>query len=158
MKEIKIYEAMDGRKFYTKLECEKYELELFELKQKELEESDEYKRKKADIKRLREISINFYGIPINEYHLDPDCWYFTWFKVNNDEDVNLLQEYVDENIGYPASYPSYICVESEEEFFYDEKTCDVGGQYALLFDSCIREVKWFFGKFGYDVQITERNK
>ena len=155
MKEIKVYEAMDGRRFYTKFECEKYELEL---KQRELEESDEYKRKKVEINKLKEMCINFYGIPIIEHCLDPDCWYFTWFKVNNDEDFNLLQEYVDDDIGYPTSYPSYVCVESEAEFFYNEKTCDVGGQYAILLDDCIKEAKWFFDKFGYDVQITKRSK
>jgi hypothetical protein len=80
---------MDGTRFNSKYECENYE---YELKQKELEKSDEYKRKKADIKRLKEMVIVFNGIPINEYDLDPDYWYFTWFKVNNDEDVNLLQE------------------------------------------------------------------
>lgn len=155
MKEIRIYEANDGKTFNDRYDCERYE-EMCE--QKEYEKSDEYRRKKADIKRLKEMSVAFSGIPINEYDLDPDYWYFTWFKVNNDEDVNLLQEYVDDNIGYPASYPSYVCVESEEEFFRNEKTCDVGGQYTLLLDSCIRKAKWFFDKFGYDVQITERSK
>lgn len=157
MKEIKYYEAFDGKRFDNAYDCSRYEKRC---EQEKFENSDEYKRKKEDFKRLNEMVIVFSGIPINEHYLDPDCWYFTWFKVDNNEDAELLDEYVDNGISISdiKKYPTYICVESEREFFYDEEELDFGGEYAITLDECIKETEWFFDKFGYNAQITERSK
>lgn len=157
MKEITkvMYEAFDGTKFDTVTECCEYEKKHNEEAQKEKERIEKVK---ADIENLRKMALPHYMIPLCEHSLDPKSWWFTWFKVNNDEEAELLDEYVGYDSVSKLNYPAYICVESEYEFFQNVEKGNVGGEYAVTLDDCIKEVKWFFEQFGLEMALTKKGE
>ena len=155
MLEISVYEAIDGTRFNTKEACMKYE---DELSRKEIEYYEEAIEKvKRDAKKLRKMMLPDDFCPLNEHNLDPDSWYFTWFKVNNDEEVELLNKYLDDKITFDLEYPTYICVESEGVFICDEEDDITIGQYVKTLDNSIKEAKWFFEHFGLTMELKEND-
>lgn len=150
MLEIKVYEAVDGTKFNTKEACMEYETEL---SRKNKEDDERIAEVKKDAEKLREMVLPDDFIPLNEHYLDPDNWYFTWFKVNNDEELMLIDKYVSDTV-FDLKYPTYVCVESESEFFSDDGDIN-GGGYIITLNSNIAEAKWFFKQFGMEIEITK---
>lgn len=151
MKEITkvMYEAFDGTKFDTVTECCEYE------KQKEKERIEKVK---ADVENLRKMALPHYMIPLGEHSLDPENWWFSWFKVNNDKEAELLDEYVRcENVS-ELNYPAYVCVESYYDFFQNEEKGYIGGEYAVTLDQCINEAKFFFEQFGLEMTLTKKGE
>lgn len=154
MKEITkvMYEAFDGSKFDTATECYEYENKHSEEARKEKERIDGIK---ADVKRLKEMMLPDDIVPICEHYLDPENWWFNWFKVNNDEEAELLDKYVTYGDMPECRYPAYVCVESAYDFYQDVEQGNVGGDYIVTLDECIQETKSFFEEFGIRVTLTK---
>lgn len=151
MKEITkvMYEAFDGTKFDDVAECYEYEAQ---------KEKDRIEKVKADVENLRKMALPHYMFPICEHSLDPESWWFTWFKVNNDEEAELLDKYVVCDSVSELNYPAYVCVESYYDFFQNEEKGYIGGEYAVTLDDCIKEVKWFFEQFGLEMTLTKKGE
>lgn len=157
MKEITnvMYEAFDGTKFDTVTECCEYEKKHGEEAQKEKER---IRKVKADVEKLREMVLPHDIVPLCEHSLDPESWWFPWFKVNNDEEAELLNEYVGVDSVPKLNYPAYVCVESDYDFFQNEEKGYIGGEYAVTLDQCIYEAEWFFEQFGLEMTLTKKGE
>lgn len=145
-----VYVADDGTQFVTEAECKAYEEKTAKAKQAEKEEEERMFAEKE--KRLRELNTEMDIIPLTEHTLDPELWYFRWFKVNNDEDYEFISSLVEwGRPSKPDQYPSYICLMCEND------PSDLAyAEYSETFNNCIKEAKWFFKQFGYDCEITKK--
>lgn len=148
MKEIikKTYEAFDGKIFVNKKDCEKYE----DRKRREADQAHE------DYKRLFEMKVNEV-IPLCEHTLNFESWYFNWFKVNNKEDLELINRHIKEEILEVHHFPSYVCIESSIDIWnHSNRKMNHIGEYGATFEKCIVDAKYFFNEFGYDIEIKKR--
>lgn len=135
----RVYVAKDGKEFKSMEECETYEITI----------DDILKRKKEVEKAVKKLEIK---------NMEGSCWIttdghyvsemadFNWYKVNNEDDLELLEEYLDEAIyiGRQINYPDIVCIE-----YWD-------GEYNYAFVSdMIKEVKDYFKDLGYKVTIEK---
>lgn len=135
----RVYVAKDGREFKSMEECETYEISI----------DDILKRKKEVEKAVKKLEIK---------NMEGSCWIttdghyvsemadFNWYKVNNEDDLELLEEYLDEAIYIcrQINYPDIVCIE------------DWDGEYIYAFVSdMIEEVKDYFKDLGYKVTIEK---
>lgn len=135
----RVYVAKDGKEFKSMEECEAYEITI----------DDILKRKKEVEKAVNKLEIK---------NMEGSCWIttdghyvsemanFNWYKVNNEDDLELLEEYLDEAIyiGRQINYPDIVCIE------------DWDGEYNYVFVSdMIEEVKDYFKDLGYKVTIEK---
>lgn len=139
VKEINTYFADDGKEFATRADCEKYESLL---KKKETE---------GALWELRIPELD----DITPLHSDPNdfTWYhdFKWYKVNNEDDVNKLEQmYVD--AGYIINsfncdtYPNLLGIEEADNEVYS---------YTLT------EMKDFVKRFfedNFDIEVEYKRK
>ena len=135
----RVYVAQDGREFKTMEECEAYEISI----------DDILKRKKEVEKAVKKLEIK---------EIFDHCWIrtdrcfisdnsaFAWYKLNNEDDLELLEEYFDEAIyiGRQINYPDIVCIEQWDD----------GYNYAFVSDM-IEEVKDYFKDLGYKVMIEK---
>ena len=135
----RVYVAQDGREFKTMEECEAYEISI----------DDILKRKKEVEKAVKKLEIK---------NMEGSCWIttdghyvsemadFNWYKVNNEDDLELLEEYFDEAIyiGRQINYPDIVCIEKWDDEY----------NYAFVSDM-IEEVKDYFKDLGYKVTFEK---
>lgn len=138
-----VYEAIDGEIFFTEKECEKYE-----------EKIKENKRKKEFKEKIQKYIYDDNGrCPIN---FDAGCFSdlstYTWLKVENKEEFEKMNDILGNELKEPKFYPYYWCVENEYNTEFEGLT-----NYVDDFDSCIKQTKLFFKKFGYEVEIKKGN-
>ena len=160
MKEIIItkYEAFDGKTFFNKEKCEEYE-EKIKMDRKTKRANFE-KLKSMMVTKVKEIVENV--CPITETDMG-DAWNFTWFKIENQEQLDFLKQFV----GYDykdynnniEKFPTYVCVETDvyDKGYFMETEEEIEGSYMYTFDSCISETKEFFNRFGYKVTIEKED-
>ena len=136
---INTYVAEDGKEFNTQRECLDYENEL----------------KKSDVmKQLDEMRIPELD-DITPLHSDPNdfTWYhdFRWYKVNNEDDVNKLEQmYVD--AGYIIN--SFDCDTYPNLFGIEEADNEV---YSYTFTEMQNLVSTFFNeKFGIEIEYKRK--
>lgn len=133
---IDIFIADDGTEFKDINECSEYENDL---KNEKLE-------KKFEKFEIKELS----GVP----PLDTKASYiegdndFKWFKVNNKEDVDLIDEVYRDGAVEPKQYPDVICVE------YREQGCCCEG-WSYFLSEMKEETIEFWKKFGLKVNFEE---
>ena len=145
-----VYVADDGTQFVTEAECKAYEEKTAKVK---AEREEEERMLAEEKKRLRELNTVIDIIPLTEHTLDPELWYFRWFKVNNEDDYKFIDSIVEYGTTKPDQYPAYICLESE-----DDPLETVSATYADKLRASIEEAKWFFKQFGYDCVITKKEE
>ena len=131
----RVYVAKDGKEFKSMEEREAYEITI----------DDILKRKKEVEKAVNKLEIK---------NMEGSCWIttdghyvsemanFNWYKVNNEDDLELLEEYLDEAIyiGRQINYPDIVCIENWD------------GEYNYVFVSdMIKEVKDYFKDLGFNV-------
>lgn len=145
-----VYVADDGTQFVTEAECKAYEEKTAKAKAEREEEERTLAEKK---KRLKEMSTEMDIVPLTEHTLDPELWYFRWFKVNNEDDYEFIDSIVEYGTKKPDQYPAYICLESE-----DDPLETAYAEYSDTLENSITEAKWFFKQFGYDCEITKKGE
>lgn len=150
-----MYEAFDGTKFDTVTECCEYEKKHGEEAQREKKRIE---RVKADAEKLRKMMLPNGTVPLCEYSLCLENWCVSWFKVNNDEEAELLEKYIYCNHVPTCKYPAYVCVEGEYNFYQDVENGNIGGEYTVTLDDCIDEAKWFFEQFGLEMTLTKKGE
>lgn len=135
---FKVYISDDGKEFQTERECRKYEKEQMGTDR---------------MKTLSKYIIGFDGIPL---HAD-DCYsssmYYTWFKVNNAQELHEIEDTINDSsvIPVPVGYPYYFCFETEYEF--EGQNPD----YVTSIDNCIYNAIEFFKEFD-DIDINIQRK
>lgn len=138
-----IYIAEDGKEFDDIVVCKEYERRI---KRNEVNK----KLEKFIVRELEE------QIPIHDDDCFSSCNAYRWFKVENEEEFNELNELLGEGryeLYVPETYPTYICAESENDFDIDGWTTD----YSYTLDECMKVTKSYFEKFGYDVEFKKRD-
>lgn len=99
-----VYEAIDGKEFESKWECEEYEYQLIQSKKEKAAESIAYDANTFDWASLTNPNSN------HEYK---------WFKIRNDKDLKIFcdcyQSYCPnlndfENVKRYIRFPDYICL------------------------------------------------
>lgn len=135
MKEVeeKMYIAFDGKEFYTEKDCLEHEAEQTRLKHQQ---------------RINEMKIKeFYGAPCDGCE-NMESWDYEWFKVESEEDMNVLSEYYQMdvmNMSKVKEFPAFVCVENS--------SC--GDAWLVTLDECKNYVEEFFAKgFGIDVTFN----
>lgn len=133
-KEIKIYVADDGTEFNSNVECAKYEAEL--KREKLLEAA-----KSLEIEDLdNELPINTDGLP-NENN------YFTWYKIKDAEDFEIVDNLYNNSLQTLDSYPEIICVETDN--------WDNDSAWMVKLTDCKRDTEDFWLHLGYEVTFKK---
>lgn len=127
-----VYVAVDGQQFNSKEECKAHEKQI-----------------KKHLENINKYAVEIDSIPLStEYFSDMDT--YTWFKVNNEEELDDLSDHIGYCFATPNSYPAYFCVETEGEFDGDVP------DYVYSLESMMEEAKWFFEMFGYDIEFKSK--
>lgn len=129
-KVINTYIAKDGKEFNNERDCLWYE------KQLETEEAIN----KAD--RFKIESMDNY-IPINTDGCMSENSYYRWYKVENDNDLRLLEKAYEIKLTAPTTYPEIICIEEYDIDCYDYYMRDM-----------IEVTKGFWNRLGYEVTFN----
>lgn len=134
--EFSIYIAEDGKEFESKRECEKYEKQL--LVEKYLD------------RELNDLIPIHYDSSFSDYNS------YRWFKVNNKEEFDDLDEALSDNGYYylheVKTYPNYICLESEDDYELNGWNTD----YNYNLDESMEIAKAYFDLFGIEVEFKRK--
>lgn len=139
-REIEIYVADDGTEFYSSVKCMKYEAEL---KRKKLLEA----AKSLEIEDLENV------LPINTDGLPNENNYFTWYKIKDAEDFEIVNNLYNlynnslQTLQTLDSYPEIICVETDG--------CDNDDAWMVKLTDCKRDTEDFWRKLGYEVTFKK---
>ena len=128
--EKEIYIANDGTEFDTKWKCQKYEEEI---------------EAKARIESIRDLKIEFEGLPLNDDGCYSDTSTYRWYKVCNEEELDKVNEAFDD-LAIVSQFPSFICVEMVDDYY-------TGDTYIISLEQIISMTQNFFKHFGMEVEI-----
>lgn len=129
------YIADDGKEFTSQHDCEKYE------------------NKNALEKRLEAVK---HLAVLDDY---PPCnggenyesHYYRWFKVSNQEELDLLNAaFSDGSVNTAENFPEFINIESDNE--------DLTDGYWTHLSECKNYVTELFDKLGFIVSITQNEE
>lgn len=124
-KATKVFVAYDGKEFERKIDCLEYEREQ--------------KLKSVEHLKIRELED---VPPINCEEVRDDYTY-TWYKVNNKEEFDLLNDCYDGSLSQVNSYPEIICVEED----YD------GYTWNYYLSDMFKHTEQFWKDLGYTVSF-----
>ena len=102
-------------------------------------------RKMNGVEHLKIISEAEDIAPINSEEKRDDHNYI-WYKINNEEELELLRKAYDYRIGQVEQYPEIICIEAD--YYYE----DIWDYYL---SDMFKYTKWFWEKFGYTVSFEK---
>lgn len=123
--EVDVFMANDGKQFGTEQECLDYEAQL---------EEREKRRTQLLIPELNGVLPAATNLGYCE---DDD---FSWYRLNSEDDFEFLNEYYEDDLNEPGSYPEIICV--QEQYDHDENL-------SYLLTDIISDLNRFLGRFGY---------
>jgi hypothetical protein len=145
-----VWISRDNKEFLSEVECRKHE--------KELEVRDFEAKKAYEIIKHFHVSSAKNLIPLRH---DEDCEEYTnWYYCPNEYVWSLLQKafpMADVPMASPKKYPTYICCDNTHGNF-DEHEEMTGYSFIdnSAFEDSVNRVKWFFAKFGIDVEFKSR--
>lgn len=134
-----VYIADDGKEFDDERKCKEYEKKC---KLRVIEPKFEAMK----IKELNGIA----PLTENEEFPERDFW---WFNLNTEEDYDLIVNYYDalnydlDYMGEPDTYPTTVCVMESDSYVE-----------TVYLNDIMTMTKWFFGKFGYKVDIKKKGE
>lgn len=129
--EVTVYVAEDGTEFPTSSMCKAYEVKLYHNKLLEAIKPLEYRE---DGKRPCDGMDN------------PEHYFYKWYKVNSQEDVDKLLDVYDTYIK-TEQFPEYINIQQSDP---DDYSC-----WSTTLSNCKAYVKEFFADFGIEVEFKE---
>jgi hypothetical protein len=130
-----IYIADDGTEFATSEQCESYE---------------EYRKtSEGKVDKMRDYSLDGL-IPIHRVNARFPAKDFHWYRVQNEEDWNTLQEVIHHVSTEPRCYPDLIGIECKDDITESHGSCSLA--------NLIHITNEFFGRFGYQLTKVEKSK
>jgi hypothetical protein len=129
-----VYIADDGKEFTDRSSCVIYENKI--KREKALEHIKKYIIEELDGQ-----------IPIHASAEFSEFMYYTWLKVNNEEERMELENLIEDSIESSGQYPLYVCYETEEEFE------GIASDYSYTIEESMDITRKYFGKFGIEVEF-----
>lgn len=129
-KVINTYIAKDGKEFNNERDCLWYERRL------EVEES----RNEADRFKIESMDN---CIPINTNDFMSESSYYRWYKVENENDLHLLEKAYEIKLTVPKTYPEIICIEEYDTDCYD-----------YYMSNMFEVTKRFWKNLGYEITFN----
>lgn len=135
-----VYIAEDGTEFETERECKRYEQNV--IRERQLKLLDKFM-----CHELEDLIPIHYDASFSEF-----CNY-TWFKADNEEELNELEELLGEKLRanwVENTFPFYICIETEDEF------SGWASEYQYTLDESKQIAQNYFKKFGLEIEFKRK--